>query len=416
MNRLRIRGLVKAERYVRDAIVRGVPKCQLGPLKQYVDGVIKSVRDICGQHHSPVDELPVPSRNAFRFLSGLRIADPPEKPRPARKVSAKPKPPVQGELPLRTPTHRARVKSVVKSTRTALDAVSAMLDIREPPDVVNEVAPTVRQMAGQIDGMCQKQGCTPADMAPPSRNAYSLLAYLAMDGTMDRYVSAVASVKRLLRDRFESPLHTAMIRLDNHGGIYHLRRRNGEETLRLNPGFIAADEEILGLLLQDALKGRRADRWKPVHQFVHSEAFQDVRQQMEELVASENGPRGGVFDLAEVCETVRKRDFDPPVERPRSLSWTQVMTHHTFGHYNSVLDRVTISRSLDDAQVPRFVIEFVMYHELLHKHHGIGLTESGRRRMHTHRFRLDEKRFPQYTEAEAFLSKLSGRLRRSRRR
>ena len=47
---------------------------------------------------------------------------------------------------------------------------------------------------------------------------------------------------------------------------------------------------------------------------------------------------------------------------------------------------------LNDERVPKYVVEFVMYHELLHKAHGIGFATS-RRTMHTPAFRADERRF-----------------------
>lgn len=65
-----------------------------------------------------------------------------------------------------------------------------------------------------------------------------------------------------------------------------------------------------------------------------------------------------------------------------------------------------ISITLDDPQVPPYVIEFVMYHELLHKEVGIQLV-NGRRYAHTTAYKEKEKRFHSYEKARAFLDQLA---------
>jgi hypothetical protein len=77
-----------------------------------------------------------------------------------------------------------------------------------------------------------------------------------------------------------------------------------------------------------------------------------------------------------------------------------------FGHYEPATDTVRLSRRLDSAAVPRFVLEHVMYHELLHR--VLGAERRGdRRRYHSARFRREERRFERYREAEALLEALA---------
>lgn len=65
-----------------------------------------------------------------------------------------------------------------------------------------------------------------------------------------------------------------------------------------------------------------------------------------------------------------------------------------------------ISRTLDAADIPPFVVDFVMYHEVLHKAHG--LRWSGQRGYaHTVDFYRDEKRFRQFAQAERILHHLA---------
>jgi hypothetical protein len=65
-----------------------------------------------------------------------------------------------------------------------------------------------------------------------------------------------------------------------------------------------------------------------------------------------------------------------------------------------------MSRTLDDLNVPEIVVEFVLYHELLHKHHGAKLV-NGKRMVHTPEFRRSERKFKFYQEAQRWLENSS---------
>jgi hypothetical protein len=67
-----------------------------------------------------------------------------------------------------------------------------------------------------------------------------------------------------------------------------------------------------------------------------------------------------------------------------------------------------ISRSLDVPEVPEFLVEYVLYHEMLHVKHRPRII-SGRRINHHAAFRADERRFAYYAEAMAYLDRLAER-------
>jgi hypothetical protein len=49
-------------------------------------------------------------------------------------------------------------------------------------------------------------------------------------------------------------------------------------------------------------------------------------------------------------------------------------------------------------------VEFILYHELLHKHYGIQWL-NGKCMVHTPEFKRSERKFSQFQEAETFLKK-----------
>ena len=67
-----------------------------------------------------------------------------------------------------------------------------------------------------------------------------------------------------------------------------------------------------------------------------------------------------------------------------------------------------ISITLDHPKIPSYLVEYIMYHELLHKALGLKIT-NGRRYSHHKDFLKAEARFQHYAEAKEWLSHLSNR-------
>ena len=74
------------------------------------------------------------------------------------------------------------------------------------------------------------------------------------------------------------------------------------------------------------------------------------------------------------------------------------------GHHDAVHNTITISKALDARDVPEWFVEYILYHEMLHIKHAAKVI-NGRRYYHTAAFRLDEKRFYKYEEAQAWIEK-----------
>lgn len=94
------------------------------------------------------------------------------------------------------------------------------------------------------------------------------------------------------------------------------------------------------------------------------------------------------------------------LEAPK-LSWSERPTRRRFGHHDADHDTIVISQTLDDEKVPMFVLDYVLYHELLHIIHPPKIGSTGKRNIHHKAFRLAEAKFPRKAEAEGWLTKLS---------
>jgi len=116
-------------------------------------------------------------------------------------------------------------------------------------------------------------------------------------------------------------------------------------------------------------------------------------------------PVGSARDLGTVFDYVNSCYFEGSIRRP-DLAWAKEAPSVRLGFYFEPLDILAANRVLDSEKVPRYVLEFVVYHELLH---GV-LDAKGtptHRVHHTKEFRDAERRFSMYDEAEAWLTKLA---------
>jgi hypothetical protein len=89
------------------------------------------------------------------------------------------------------------------------------------------------------------------------------------------------------------------------------------------------------------------------------------------------------------------------------LSWTRRPNLQRMGYCSVLMHVIAISRALDRPDVPGYVTDYVLYHELLHLEDGLAAIGS----YHDHRFRTKEREFPRWREAESWLKRVaSGKL------
>jgi len=119
--------------------------------------------------------------------------------------------------------------------------------------------------------------------------------------------------------------------------------------------------------------------------------------------------RGDAYDLDRMFGKLNRKYFDSALEKP-TITWSQRKTRSILGHHDRVHETITISKSLDSTQVPEWFVEYILYHEMLHIKHAARII-NGRRYYHTAAFRLDERRFAKYEEAQLWLEQIARRRR-----
>lgn len=193
---------------------------------------------------------------------------------------------------------------------------------------------------------------------------------------------------------------------DNTRTMVSVRRGIGQIDVRVHHMFTRAPLaviEALGRYCETA--DRRASR--VLGRFIASKEQFVRRNVRSNRIHSHGGlsacPQGAVYDLGGIFDDLNARFFGGRLTARIGWGARRVLQHRPrsvrLGSY-SVEDRlIRIHPCLDRPCVPRFFVESVVFHEMLHERHLVW-RQNGRRRFHTQEFLRDERRFPDYARAK----------------
>ncbi len=118
-------------------------------------------------------------------------------------------------------------------------------------------------------------------------------------------------------------------------------------------------------------------------------------------------PRGRCYDLERIFQRLNARHFEGRITLAR-LGWSPHRSRSILGHYDSAHGTITVSRWFDSPAVPRYLVEYLVFHEMLHIRYPV--ERNGHRRVvHSRAFREAEKEFPQFEKARRRLAEMSRR-------
>lgn len=190
-----------------------------------------------------------------------------------------------------------------------------------------------------------------------------------------------------------------------------IRRRAGVLRVRLSDLLAAAPEPVIEALAQILL--RKLYR-QPVPEVFRARyrRFAGRREiaAKAQLIGQLRGrkrlgaPRGRHYDLEAMFEDLNQRFFFGLMARP-ALGWAARSARRHLGHYDPAHNAILISRVFDSPRVPRYALEYVLYHEMLHLKYPVRMKGS-RRCVHPAEFQAEERRFPDWQRAEAALKAL----------
>lgn len=118
---------------------------------------------------------------------------------------------------------------------------------------------------------------------------------------------------------------------------------------------------------------------------------------------------GRFFNLEDVFNKVNGTYFAGNISKPM-LGWSMQNSTRRLAFYDHERDLIVVSRIFDSRRTPASVVEFLMYHEILHILIPV-VKKNGRRIIHPKEFRVEEKKFPEYESVQKWLKKRMWKLR-----
>ena len=117
-----------------------------------------------------------------------------------------------------------------------------------------------------------------------------------------------------------------------------------------------------------------------------------------------SGSKGDNYDLEAIFEELNSRFFHGLMARP-ALGWSIRASRTMLGHYDPSHNAIVLSRLLDSPDVPKHVVDYVMYHEMLHLRYPVE-HQGARRRVHPRGFRAAEREYPEFQEARRWIKQM----------
>ena len=413
MLRIRIQGLVALAKAIRSELSNPASPGRREHLQNLAGAVLKRVRDFLAEHRASPNDLPAPTRTAYEFVE--KFLSPAATPRPASEqltLFDSSSFPTAAKVARIAPSPATLPKSVhLTGIAGRVNQTSARLSALPDPGAAALLKSRIADASQRVESKILASKFAPENLTPETRAARGWLAYFSDSSRVDRYLHAVNLALPLLRDAalakprlVRNPRELTVLFKPLHG--YYVLRRS---ILTLPTAMIAFEHSQFATLSRMVFCDDPDARHDLFHA-VMSHPFQSIRAELDRLGGIVHAPAGLAHDLSAAFERVNAQYFENAIQRP-CLVWSRQLTGRKFGHYDFIQDTVMLSRTLDQHDVPDLLVDYIMFHELLHKKHGIRWA-NGRHHAHTPDFRREEQRFAGHRDAEKMLQALAARHRR----
>jgi len=387
MRRLRISGLVRFVKRVRQELAGPVSAERLAQLRRQIDENIGAIEQIARDEGVPIQSLPLPSRKAYLFLKGLDLS-----------TVATETTPSASSFPPESVSFRG--------LQSYFDGLLSRLARSNNPSQWEEVHGQIVSSSENIENEIKAKNIRPEQLKRQAREMRGWLAYFSERENFEEYRSAVERAGRVFREACTWPAAKSVAILVHFGplpGMYRVRGHSDAIVVHLATPMICFDEALLRSVADMAFK-KGGDR-KLMHEAAGSEPYRKIASAIDLLGGVVAQTRGIHHDLAASFDRVHAAYCNGSMSRPH-LVWSRTFAARKFGHYDHAHDTVMVNMVLDRKTVPEFTVDFIVYHELLHKQLGI-TWQSNRMAAHTPEFREKEREFKQYDQAKAVLRKLA---------
>jgi len=183
---------------------------------------------------------------------------------------------------------------------------------------------------------------------------------------------------------------------DNSTTMLSVRKKGNTLSVRLHRIFLDARHDVIEEIAE-FIKKRKGST--PLLRRFIKENTNRLKNAPQKRVKINT--QGNYHNLAEIYDSLNREYFQEELSCP--ITWGTGKARYaarkrTLGSYSRHANIIRINSSLDRKHVPRYFIEFVVYHEMLHADTDPA-KKNGRNIVHSREFRGREKQFRDYERA-----------------
>lgn len=182
---------------------------------------------------------------------------------------------------------------------------------------------------------------------------------------------------------------------DNSTSMIFVKTKGDLISLRLHRMFLNAGDEVIREIA--AFVKRRKGGTPLVRDFIRkNQNSLENKNRSSRKVAIRT--RGRYHDLQEIFGLVNNQYFGGKIKA--SISWGKniprwAVRKRTLGSYSHQTNTIWINLVLDRKNIPRYVVKFIVYHEMLHCDIPVE-KKKGKRLVHSPEFKKRERLFEHY--------------------
>ena len=296
----------------------------------------------------------------------------------------------------------------ISGLNSAVDGLNGLLfrEAQEAEPDLMKLHSVFQQEGSSLVRAMNTAGIQAGNLPTRSMRAAAWILYMQSE---NRLVSHMHALKNTIGYLEEAGLQQFMLEFSYSSYLFRFKPQRGFVKVIFHEGFTNAPPAILQAAAKiGSAAHRRNSSRAQVAAYARSEGFRKVQAALEQYsraVFVDSDAKGQLFDLKIAFDRVNWAYFEGKQSLPH-LCWSGSRNYRKLGHYNPVSDTIQISSLLDQKNTPEYVVDFVLYHELLHRDLGI-VQRNHRKIAHRTEFRHQEQDFAHYDAAQHYLRQLA---------
>ena len=162
--------------------------------------------------------------------------------------------------------------------------------------------------------------------------------------------------------------------------------------------------EIIALLLLSRVYKKKIDR--QIRSMYSAYSNQLTYKRQTRKINYE--PGGKYYNLSLIYQRLNIMYFNSELQIT-NIGWSKKNSYTRLGFFDKSRNLIVISKIFDSPLVSHRVLQYLMYHEMLHSRFP-EQTVNNRRRIHTPQFRAEERKFPGFYEIQDWININTRRL------